>query len=155
MGRKSYRKYAVIVMVMLMAVMTVMLSGCGKSYEYTSGDVEWLSTYKEKSSDTEAKTVKDTFYYSDDWFADDPGSENSELALASMQLTAACVSDEDDGMGAEFLRSMGFEEVGFSDFESDDPDDCNYTWARKTAGDRTIVAVAIQSTSTDPGIKNK
>ena len=155
MGRKSYRKYAVIVMVMLMAVMTVMLTGCGKSYEYIFGDAEWMSTYKEKSSDTEAKTVKDTFYYSDDWFADDPGSENSELALASMQLTAACVSDEDDGMGAEFLRSMGFEEVGFSDFGSDDPDDCNYTWARKTAGDRTIVAVAIQSTSTDPEIKNK
>ena len=155
MGRKSYRKYAVIVMVLLMAVMTVMLTGCGKSYEYIFGDAEWMSTYKEKSSDAEVKTVKDTFYYSDDWFADDPGSENSELALASMQLTAACVSDEDDGMGAEFLRSMGFEEVGFSDFESDDPDDCNYTWARKTAGDRTIVAVAIQSTSTDPEIKNK
>lgn len=140
---------------MQMAFGSFVLSGCGKSYEYIFGDAEWMSTYREKSSDTEVKTVKDTFYYSDDWFADDPSSENKELALASMQLTAACVSDEEDGMGAEFLRSMGFEEIGFSDFESGDPDDCNYTWARKTAGDRTIVAVAIQSTSADTKIKNK
>jgi len=155
MERKAYRKLSSIVLAALIVIMTVMLSGCGKSYEYIFGDAEWMSTYKEKSSDTEVKTVKDTFYYSDDWFADDPSSENRELALASMQLTAACVSDEEDGMGAEFLRSMGFEEIGFSDFESGDPDDCNYTWARKTAGDGTIVAVAIQSTSTDAKIKNE
>jgi len=142
---------------MLIALMvsgTIMLTGCGKSYEHTFGDVEWVSTYKEKSSDEE-KTIKDTYYYSDNWFADDPSSENKELALASMQLIASCVSDEADSSGAVFLRDMGFEEVGFSDFASADPDDCNYTWARKTLGDTTLVAVVMQSVNRDPKLRNK
>jgi hypothetical protein len=101
------------------------------------------------------KTLRDTFYYSDDWFADDPASENKELALASMQLIASCVEADENGTGAAFLKSMGFEEVGFSDFTSTDPDDCNYTWARKTAGDKPLIAVVIQSASADPKIKNK
>lgn len=154
MDRKTIRKLTAFSLALMMAFAALMLSGCGKSYEHIFGDVEWLSTYKEKSSDPE-ETIKDSFYYSDDWFSDDPYAENKELALASMQLAASCVTDEEDGMGAVFLRSMGFEEIGFSDFRSSDPDDCNYTWARKTAGDRTIVAVAIQSASSDPKIKNK
>ena len=133
---------------------TFMLTGCGKSYEHIFGDVEWLSTYKEKSSDQE-KTIKDTFYYSDDWFSDSPSSENKELALASMQLIASCVSDDADSSGAAFLKSMGFEEVGFSDFASDDPDDCNYTWARKSIGDSTLVAVTMQSVNRDWKLRNK
>ncbi len=155
MDRKSFRRAMALMLAALMTLGTFMLTGCGKSYEHIFGDVEWLSTYRESPSDTEMKTIKDSFYYSDDWFSDDPSSENKELALASMQLAASCVSDEEDGMGAEFLRSMGFEETGFSDFASSDPDDCNYTWARKTAGDSTLIAVVIQSASMDPKIKNK
>ena len=142
-------------LVTLMTFGTFMLTGCGKSYEYIFGDVEWLSTYKEKASDTETKTIRDTFYYSDDWFSDDPSSENPELALASMQLIASCVSDDVDSTGAEFLKSMGFEEVGFSDFASSDPDDCNYTWARKTIGDSTLVAVAMQSVNREQKLRKK
>ena len=155
MDRISFRKVMALALITLMSAGTFMLTGCGKSYEHIFGDVEWLSTYRESSSDTEMKTIKDSYYYSDDWFSDDPSAENRELALASMQLAASCVNDDEDGMGAEFLRSMGFEEVGFSDFTSSDPDDCNYTWARKTAGERTLVAVVIQSASVDPKIKNK
>ena len=81
MNNKSFRKIMTLVLVTLMTFGTFMLTGCGKSYEYIFGDVEWLSTYKEKASDTETKTIKDTFYYSDDWFSDDPSSENPELAL--------------------------------------------------------------------------
>ena len=130
----------------------LLLSACGSSYEYRFGDVEWYSTYAEEKG----TTIKDTYYYSDDWFSGKPEKENTELALASMQLTAAAVTDEENGTGAAFLKNMGFEEVGFSDFKSADPDDCNYTWARKTLPDgSTLVAVAIQSASDDMDIKNK
>ena len=95
-----------------MTLMAFMLTGCGKSYEYIFGDVEWLSSVS--SQDSEKKTIKDTFYYSDGWFEDNPSSENKELALASIQLVASCVSDDADNPGEAFLKSMGFEEVGYS-----------------------------------------
>ena len=155
MNKKAFRRATALALAVLMTFGTLMLTGCGKSYEYIFGDVEWLSTYKSKASDKDTKTIKDTFYYSDDWFADDPSSENKELALASMQLIASCVSDKADSSGAAFLKSMGFEEVGFSDFESSDPDDCNYTWARKTVGDKTLVAVVMQSVNTQWKLRNK
>ena len=155
MYNRSFRKAASLVLITLMTFGTFMLAGCGKSYEHIFGDVEWLSTYKESSSDTEKKTIKDTFYYSDDWFSDDPSSENKELALASMQLIASCVSDEADNTGAAFLKDMGFDEVGYSNFDSDDPDDCNYTWARKAAGDTKLIAVVMQSINDDWEMRNK
>lgn len=127
----------------------LMLSGCGSSYEYITGNVDWDSTY------TDGKTINDSFYYSDDWFGESPSKQNDELALASMQLVAAAETDDPDGNGARFLKDMGFDEVGFSDFKSKDPDDCNYTWGRKTLGDETLVAVAIQSHNTDPAIRIK
>ena len=74
MYKRPYRKAAAFALVMLMTFMTFMLTGCGKSYEYILGDVEWLSSVN--SSDAEKKIIKDTFYYSDDWFADNPSSEN-------------------------------------------------------------------------------
>jgi len=154
MYKGSFRKAAVLLLVSLMTFGAFMLTGCGQSYEHIFGDVEWLSTYREKSADPE-KTIKDTYYYSDDWFSGDPDRENKELALASMQLIASCVSDEADSSGAAFLKSMGFEEVGFSDFASSDPDDCNYTWARKKIGDTTLVAVAIQSVNRDTKLRKK
>ncbi len=153
MYNRSFRKGAAFALVMLMTFMTFMLTGCGKSYEYIFGDVEWLSSVS--SQDSEQKTIKDTFYYSDDWFADDPSSENKELALASIQLVASCISDDADNPGAAFLNRMGFEEIGYSDFGSSDPDDCNYTWGRKTIGDRTLVAVVIQSVNNGWKQKNK
>ena len=88
MDNRSFRKIMALALVMLMTFGTLMLTGCGKSYEYIYGGLEWLSTYKEKASDPD-KTIKDTFYYSDDWFSDNPSSENPELALASMQLIAS------------------------------------------------------------------
>lgn len=153
MYNRSFRKRAAFALVMLMTLMAFMLTGCGKSYEYIFGDVEWLSSVS--SQDTENKTIKDTFYYSDDWFSDDPSSENQELALASIQLVASCISDNADNPGEAFLKSMGFEEVGYSDFGSTDPDDCNYTWGRKTIGDKTLVAVVIQSVNNGWKQKNK
>lgn len=155
MYRKPLRRSTALMLAAIMIFGTFMLTGCGKSYEYISGDVEWMSSVSDSSSETGTKTIKDTFYYSDDWFGDDPSSENPELALASMQLTASCVSDGADNTGEAFFKSMGFEEVGYSDFNSSDPDDCNYTWARKAIGDSTLVAVVIQSVNNGWKQKNK
>lgn len=155
MKKRSIRRIIALTLATLLSFGAFMLTGCGKSYEYTFGDVEWRSTYKEKASDTEEKFIKDTYYYSDDWFADKPASENPELALASMQLVASCVTDDPNGPGAAFLKSMGFEEVGFNDFNSSDPDDCNYTWARKKVGDTTLVAVVILSVNVPWELRNK
>ena len=154
MNKNTFRKAAALLLAALMTFGAFMLTGCSKSYEYIYGEVEWLSGYRAGPEEAE-KTIKDTFYYSDDWFSDDPASENKELALASMQLIASCVSDKEDSSGAAFLKSMGFEEVGFSDFGSSDPDDCNYTWARKTVGDKTLVAVVMQSVNTQWKLRNK
>ena len=132
-------------------VFAAMLCGCGSSYEYTTGDVDWYSTYNKGD-----KTIHDTYYYSDDWFKDKAEKDNDELALASMQLTASAVTGDENGTGAAFLKSMGFEEVGFSDFASTDPDDFNYTWGRKTLDDGSVlVAVAVQSASQDMSVRNK
>ena len=40
MYNRSFRKGAAFALVMLMAFMALMLTGCGKSYEYIFGDVE-------------------------------------------------------------------------------------------------------------------
>lgn len=154
MKRNTFRRVTALTLTVLMAFGTFMLTGCGKSYEHIFGDVEWMSTYKEKSSDPDVM-IKDTYYYSDGWFSDDPSTENKELALASMQLVASCVSDQDDNPGAAFLKSAGFEEVGYSDFASTDPEDCNYAWAKKSLGDTTLVAVVMQSVNTDWQLRNK
>ena len=135
----------------LSLVLAAGLCACGGSYAYTKGDVEWYSTYS-----GDEKTISDTFYYSDDWFGEKPEKDNEELALASMQLTAAAVFDDADGASAKFLKSMGFDEAGFSDFASSDPDDFHYTWGRKTLADGTaLVAIAVQSSSTDISVKKK
>jgi len=154
MKRNTFRRVTALTLTVLMVFGTFMLTGCGKSYEHIFGDVEWMSTYKEKASDPDVM-IKDTYYYSDDWFSDDPSAENKELALASMQLVASCVSDQDDNPGAAFLKSAGFEEVGYSDFASTDPEDCNYAWAKKSLGDTTLVAVVMQSVNTDWQLRNK
>ena len=132
-------------------VLAAVLCSCGSSYTYTKGDVEWYSTYSR-----DQKIIKDTYYYSDDWFGDKPEKDNEELALASMQLVGSAVTDDADGTSAAFLKSMGFEDVGFSDFASQDPDDFNYTWGRKTLDDgTTLVAVAVQSSTPDQNLKKK
>ena len=150
MGNIKASRWAVIALAVIMVFAS---SGCGRNYEYSTGDLEWWSTY------TKDKSISDTYYYSDDWFKDDPSSVNNELALASMQLVASAVTNDEDGYSAAFLKNLGFDEIGFSDFESSDPDDCNYTRGRKTVGEGdsafTLVAVAIQSSSHNAATKNK
>ena len=76
-----------------------------------------------------------------------------------MQLTAAAVDDKPIGAGSTFLKKLGFQTVGFSDFASADPEDCNYTWAKKKVKDGsnefTLVAVVIQSLAFDNEVEKK
>ena len=116
------------------------------------GIVEYYSTYSE-----EGHTLTDGYCFSDDWFFEDSSVPNDALALVSMQLTAAAVDNEPDGLGAVFLDELGFEEIGSDYSDPSDPDFCNYTWGKKTITDgsetATLVAVQLQSYSFDKAIK--
>ena len=115
------------------------------------GTAEYYSTY------TAGTTIKDSYYFSDDWFLDDPEVQNDALALVSMQLVAAAVDNDENGIGAGFLKSLGFEQTGFYGFEEADPQGCNFTWGTRIIGSGddafTLVAVAIQSHSQDQTAK--
>ena len=69
----------------------------------------------------EARTLTDSYYYSDDWFGEDPGVRNDSLALMSMQLVAGAVEGA-DGNGTGLLSERGFTETGFNGFGENDPD---------------------------------
>lgn len=118
-----------------------------------------FGTCKEYSTFTKGEFLEDTFCFSDSWFSKEPEERNDSLALVSMQLSASAAEPDADGTGAAFLKDLGFENVGFRGFDSDDPDDMAYTYATKQIGEgenkTTIVAVAVQSYSLDNKIKKK
>ena len=118
----------------------------------TFGVIEAYSTH------TPGDTLMDGYGYTDDWFTEDPSQANDDLALASMQLVATAVTDG-DAAGTDFLHGLGFENVGFSHFNTSDPDDCAYLWGTKAATDNdgpyTLVAIAIQSYALDNAIKTE
>ena len=113
-------------------------------------------TLEEISTVDPEVTLKDSFYFSDEWFSQSPEVRNDALALVSMQLAAAAVDDEADGYGTAFLKELGFNDIGYANFASDDPEDCAYTYAKKTLEDGTdLTVVCVQSTSVDPEVKMK
>ena len=114
---------------------------------YIFGSAEYYSTY------TPGKLLADSFYYTDEWFGEDPFVQNDALALLSMQLTASAVLLDVDTPVANFLSDLGFDTIGFSSLGHEDPWTCNYAWATKTItlGEetRTLAAVIIQSRTDD------
>ncbi len=114
---------------------------------YIFGSAEYYSTY------TPGKLLADSFYYTDEWFGEDPFVQNDSLALLSMQLTASAVPLDVDTPVADFLSDLGFDTIGFSTLGHEDPWACNYAWATKTItlGEetRTLAAVIIQSRAED------
>ena len=123
-------------------------SGADLSFE-SYGKIAECSTY------AKGELLADTFYYKDAWFGEDPTTRNDALALMSMQLAAAAVTNAEDGAGASALRALGFERVGFVGFSTEDPDDCAYTWATKQLGGQTLVAIVFQSYALDSATKVK
>lgn len=113
----------------------------------------------EYSTFTSGGELTDSFYYSDDWFAQDPAARNDSLALVSMQAVAASCEEDADGYGGDFLRGLGFENVTFAGAGMSDPEACNYLYGTKTVsgddGDYTLVAVVIQSYTFDNEVKEQ
>ena len=147
-----------IMKVLTLVVTFVMVFGCfsgigwaADSDQYFFGKATEHSTFNKESSE-----LKDSFYFSDSWFEKDPSSRNDELALISMQLTAAAIDGGSDSNGSVFLKSMGFSDIAFADTASSDPDACNFTHGKKTLADgRTLVAVVIQSYALDNTVKEQ
>ena len=121
----------------------------GDSWQF--GTVEYYSTFDIEN------TITDGYAYTDDWFFEDSSVRNDALALVSMQLTAAAVDSDPAGLGVAFLKELGFSETGFEDNGTDNPENSNYTWGRKSissdGGSVTLVAVNIQSYSFDNALK--
>ena len=120
------------------------------AYSYVFGTAEEYFTFNKEF-------MRDGFYYSDDWFSEDPEKRNDGLALMSMQLTASTVDDESDGSesGEVYLRKLGFDDIGFYGFHSENTEDCAYMYGKKTVGGGTLIAVVIQSSAFDSNIKKK
>ena len=115
------------------------------------GQVKFYSTI------TPGKVIKDSYRYSDNWFMlEDTSTENKELALLSMQFVAAAVDNDADGLGGDFLRELGFTDIGYYGNPDLEEADCNYTYGIKTLSDGSkLVAVAIQSYAFDNNGKAK
>ena len=116
----------------------------GKSTEY--------STY------SAGEELTDSFYYTDDWFLQDPSDQNDALALVSMQATAAFTEKDAAGSGVAFLEGLGFSDVTFVKHDVSE-DACNYLYGTKTISDGsatyTLVAVVIQSYTFDASVKEQ
>ena len=157
-GSKDYRARsssmkrltAKILSVLLVFVMTVTLFPTGVRADTPSFKIGTVNYY---STGEGNNIITDSYYYSDEWFFEDPTVRNDALALISMQLTAAAVDDRADGLGPAFLDELGFTETGYVKCADDDPSGCNYTWGKKTItgddGDATLIAVQIQSFTFD------
>lgn len=122
-------------------------------------DADHFGTVDEYSTFAPGERLKDSFFYSDDWFLAAPEERNDALALASMQLIATTVEADPGGSAATLLSDLGFTQVGLERFDSNDPNDCAYTWGTKTiqdgSGPCTLVAIAVQSYSLEPATKEK
>ena len=148
------RKAAAGVSLVLAAVMILLsftVYGASSEEAQRFGTLEWYSSFTSQSS------IKDSFYYSDEWFLEDPEVQNDALALVSMQLVAAAVVNDENGTGTTFLKNLGFEQTGLAGFENPDPEGCGLTWGTKTIGEGedafTLAAIAIQSLSFDQAVK--
>lgn len=119
------------------------------------GGADQFGTWQGYSTYAVGETFSDSFYYTDDWFLTDPAQQNDALALLSMQLTAAAVEGTSDGFGADLLQKLGFSAPGFVGFDTEDSDDCAYTWAKKSLGDCTLIVIAVQSYAFDSFTKEK
>ncbi len=166
------QKAALFFQVLLIALLLFLFFGCKRSTtvpapenspsdegkteqvaEYTPAEV--FGAITEYSTFAPGETLDDSFYYSDAWFDKAPQERNDALALLSMQLSAAAATKDENGHGANALRAIGFDKIGFEGFETDDPDDCAYTWATKEIGDCRLVVIVVQSYALDAQTKTK
>ncbi len=153
--KRSLRWISVLLAALLLAGSLPAALAADAAAAYDNAGAEVFGVYSAYSTYAAGETIRDSFRWSDHWFEEAPSKRNDSLALLSMQLVAAAVKDEENGAGAGLLRALGFDSVGFTGFKTGDPDDCAYTWARKTVGDCTLVAIAVQSHALDAQTKVK
>ena len=156
-GRRpsAHRTVCVLLAVLLLLRLVPMPAFAKESTVLTDGEADLFGTYQGYSTYTGGETFTDSFYYRNDWFQAKPSQANNALALLSMQLIAAAVDGTEDGCGAALLQKLGFAERGFVGFGTEDPEDCAYTWGKKTLGDCTLVVIAVQSYALDAAAKEK
>jgi len=163
-NKRALKKWiSVVSLILILSVLSLLVVGCGsKSHTPTpsgtggSDEGAVFETYgkiTEYSTYAKGEILYDSFYYSDGWFGQAPEERNDRLALLSMQLAAAAITDEPNGYGATALRALGFETVGFVGFGTEDPDDCAYTWGKKTVAGRELVVIVVQSYALDAPTK--
>lgn len=151
--KHKWRRFAALFVMAMVLVTSLPLSAMAQGSETQTtyyGTVDLASTYEPGS------VLKDSFYFSDEWFEADPAETNDALALVSMQLTAAVADGDEEGSGTAMLRKMGFSNIKYYNFDSDNPDDCAFVRAEKPlASGGRLVAVIIQSYSLDSAVKKK
>ncbi|MBR4131358.1 MAG: hypothetical protein IKT99_00140, partial [Oscillospiraceae bacterium] len=156
-GRRpsAHRTVCVLLAALLLLRLVPVPASAKASAVEVDGEADRFGTYQGYSTYTGGETFTDSFYYRDEWFQAEPSQANDALALLSMQLTAAAVDGTEDGCGAALLKKLGVAEQGFAGFGTEDPEDCAYTWGKKTLGDCTLVVIAVQSYALDAATKEK
>ncbi len=139
-----------VLMVLLMLLLVLSQSFSAKAEETSPmqyGTVEYHSTV------TDGETINDIYHYSDEWFFHSSAERNDDLALTSMQLTAASSDGSAEGLGGQFLNKVGFTDASFVHNDSEDSALCNYMYAKKQITNGTenaeVIAVVIQSYAFD------
>ena len=165
--RYGFRLGAVVLIVLILVCAAIGSVGCKKaetSEEKGQSDTpdlgeslsfEAYGRITEYSTYAPGEALTDTFYYKNAWFGEPATTRNDALALLSMQLSAAAITDDPDGSGARALRALGFGSIGFVGFETEDPDDCAYTWATKVIDGKKLVVIVFQSYAMDRATKVK
>ncbi len=158
-GRMSAGRIPRSVLALLLALLFSFGWMPGAAFAEEDGSQYIFGKSTEYSTFSAGEELTDSFYYTDDWFSQDPAGRNDELALVSMQAVAAGAEESADGRGGAFLRGLGFENVAFAGSGLSDPDACNYLYGTKTvsdgSGSYTLVAVVIQSYTFDPSVKEQ
>ena len=150
---RSASKAALMLVTSLLVVSLAL--GMDGQPSYAEGMDDYQFGTAEVWSTSNSEMLYDSYYYSDSWFLEDPETENDSLALISMQVTASAITDEEGGTGDTFLKKLGFTDIGFYGFHSEDEDDCAYMYGQKKVGSETVIAIVVQSYSTESNIKLK
>ena len=148
---KGFMKMMAIVLALLFVVSQLYVTALATN----DSDPDVFGVFEENSTYEVGTKLTDSFYYTDAWFEAEPETRNDALALISMQMVAAAVDNDANGSGAALLKQIGFEQVGFHGFGSEDPDDCAYTWGTKRIDDYTLVTIVVQSSALDKETKTK
>ncbi len=105
-GRMDTGRFPRSVLALLLALLLSFGWMPGTAFADEDGSQYIFGKSTEYSTYSAGEELTDSFYYSDDWFSQDPTVRNDALALVSMQATAAAVEEGSDGNGVAFLADL-------------------------------------------------